>query len=602
MSVARFFTRDEALPGSPPAEQPVGRASPGPGSAGPAPARRGRARGSRPVLFGIWLLAAVALVLYPLALLFRMSFREPDGSYGLGNYADFFGDEKLLSAAWNSLWTATAVTVGCMVIGVPLAFLVSRTDLPFKRLLRSTAVLTFAIPSFVSALGWILLLGPRNGMLNTPLQSLFGLDEGPFNILSAWGVVFVLVVLLYPLIFLPAAAALDNMEAPLEQAAASLGAGKWTVLRKITLPLILPAVLAGGLLVFTVSFIAFGPVALLGGAVGFENISTAMLRLLQFPPRIEMAAVMGVPTLAVLGMLLYLQRRKFGGRAFSIIAGKPGQRGLIRLGAWRWPAAAGALAVFAVTVVLPFGVLLLTSVRRTMGLPLDFDNLTFTANYQRVLDQPNVLAAFRNSIVLALLAALAGIAVSLLAAWLVERAPRRSSGVVSPTMLAPLAFPGAILGISLVIAYAPQPFGLSGGLVILFIAYVIGNLPLAFTYLRAGLKQVDRSMEEAARSLGATWPKTIRSITIPLLKGPVLVVAVLTFVLQFRDLESSIFLYNGTNPVIAVVLFTLAEESLFQLIGALSIIILGVNALVIGVALLVFRLRRHRAPVTVQPT
>ena len=188
-----------------------------------------------------------------------------------------------------------------------------------------------------------------------------------------------------------------------------------------------------------------------------------------------------------------------------------------------------------------------------------------------------------------------GITIALLGAWLVERARQRSSSTVPPAMLAPLAFPGAILGIALVIAYARRPFSLGGTLLILLIVYTIGVLPLAFTYQRAGLKQIDRSMEEAARSLGATWPRTVRKITLPLLKGPIIVVAVLTFIVHLRDLDSSMFLYNGSNPVIAVVLMNILESGHFQQISALSVMLLGINLTVIVVALLLYRLSRRGA-------
>jgi iron(III) transport system permease protein len=166
-------------------------------------------------------------------------------------------------------------------------------------------------------------------------------------------------------------------------------------------------------------------------------------------------------------------------------------------------------------------------------------------------------------------------------------------------MLAPLAFPGAILGISLVIAYARRPFSLSGTLLILLIAYTIGTLPLAFTYQRAGLKQIDQSMEEAARSLGATWSKTVRKITLPLLRGPVLVVAVLTFIVHLRDLDSSMFLFNGNNPVIGVVLMNILESGHFQQISALSIMLLTINLVILGLALAFYRVSRRGARPTI---
>lgn len=534
----------------------------------------------------LWGLLATALILYPLAWLFRESV-VGDGGVGLGNYAEALGRPELIRAGLNSVWIAGASTIGALLLGLPMAYLVSRTDLPGRRLIRSVAVLTFAAPSYIAALGWILLLGPRGGLLTTWLRDLLGLERAPFTIFGPWGIVFVLALFSYPLILLPTASALDNMDAGLEQAAANLGAGRVTVLRRITLPLITPAVFAGSLLVFVNAFMVFGPVALLGSPVGFDTIPTAMLNLMRFPPRIDLAAVMGIPALAVLAVLLYLQRRVFGRRSYSIVSGKPGQRSTVRLGAWRWPALAGCLAVLALSLGLPFGVLLLTSFRRAIGLPLGPDNLVLTDNYVRLLAQPDIVASFRNSLLLALLAVVASILFALLAAWLVERGTARARGLIPPTMLTPLAFQGAILGIALIIAYARPPFRLGGGLAILFLAYVILAVPLSFSYVQAGMKQLGPEVEEASRSLGASWPQTLRRITVPLLRSSILSVGLLNFVLLFRELETSVFLYTGTNKVAAVVLYNLASESLFQLMGAFSVVLLAIN---IGVVMLGQRL------------
>ncbi|WP_134322552.1 ABC transporter permease [Cumulibacter soli] len=550
---------------------------------------------SRFIAFGIWAIAGIALVLYPTFGLVRLSFRQEDGSFGLGNYSQILAEPSLLIAAWNSLWTALATTGLCLVFAVPLAFLIARTDMPFKRLVRGASLMTFIIPNFVAVLGWILLLSPRTGLLNQPFQEWFGLDTGPINIMSPWGIVFCMAVVMFPLILLPTAAALDNIEVPLEHAAASLGAGRWTVFRKITVPLIMPAIYAGCILVFTVSFVAYGPAQLLGGPSRFDNIATAMLKLTTFPPRIEMAAVLGIPTIIVLGVLIYLQRVRFGGRSFSIISGKPGQRSLIRLGKWRIPAAILGLGVVAVTVVLPFGILLLTAFRETMGNPIGADNFTLTGNFESILGQQQIIDAFRNSFLLSLGAAVLAIAIAMLGAWLVERQKSRASLTIAPVMLLPLAFPGSVLGIALIIAYGAGFANLAGTLWILLIAYIVGNLPLAFTYLHAGLMQVDRSLEDAARSLGAGWLTTFRRVTMPLLRGPILVVGVLTFILQFRDLDSSIFLFNGQNNVIAVIIMSLAAASLYQEVAALSILLLVVSIAAMGVVPLLSWLGRVNA-------
>lgn len=545
---------------------------------------RRRDPADRPATRAAWVVAAVALVYYPLTMLFGLSFRDPSGAIGLSNYLQALQDPRLLRAVWNSIWTAGAITVGSTAIALPMAYLVSRTDLPLRRLVRSSSVLTFAAPSFIAAMGWILLLGPHSGLINRALQAIFGFQQGPFNIFSSWGIVFVLALFSYPLIFLPVTAALDNMDVSLEQAAANLGASRWRVLRRITFPLVTPAVLGGMLLTYVTTFVVFGPVALLGNPVGFETIPTVMLDLMTFPPRIETAAVMGVPVLAVLAVLLWIQRRILSDRSYAMVGGRPGRSETIPLGRYRWVGGAFAAAVVTLSIVLPYGVLVLTSFRKAIGAPLTWANLDFTANYVRLLEQPSVIKAFRNSIVLSVGAVVVSIMLGVLAAWMLQRTRARSNTLVAPTMLSPLAFPGAVLGIALILSYARPPFRLGGTLTILLIAYVIRTLPLSFTYVQAGIQQLGPEVEEAARNLGAGWWRTMARITVPLLKGPILSVALLNFVLLFRELEISVFLYTGLNDVAAVTLFNLATESLFGLMGALSVIILAINLVVVIVA------------------
>jgi iron(III) transport system permease protein len=558
----------------------------------PSVARRLRARwrGAESLAPWVWVLIAVFLVAVPIVgVLWKSTELTDTGGRGLGNYRAVLSRPEVLRAIWNSTWIGLATTLGSLLLAIPSAFLVSRTNMPGRRLFRSVAVLTFAAPSFIAAMGWILLLGPRGGLLNQYVLTPLGLPA--FNIFSARGIILVLTLFMYPLVFLPVTDALDNMDSRLEEAAESLGASRVETLRRVTLPLITPPAFSGGLLVFTNAFVIFGPVALLGGPVGLDTIPTAMLKLMTFPPRIEYAAVLGLPVLLALGGLLVLQRRIYGRRRYTTISGKPGQQRLVDLGRWRWVAALFGAAVLLLSVVLPFGVLLLTSFRKAIGLPLAWENLVFTANYRALLDQPEILVSFWNSLWIALVATVASIVVAVLAVWLVERSRSRVRPFIQPSMLAPLAFPGAVLGIAMVIGYGGSPFWLGGTLGIMLLAYLIRVVPESFTYAHAGFKQINFETEEAARSLGASWGESLRRVTIPLLRGPILSIGVLNFVLLFRELDVSIFLYTGTNSVAPVVLYNLASESRFQLMGALSVVMLAINLGVVLVSRRVFGAR-----------
>ena len=531
-----------------------------------------------------WVLAVLALVGYPIARVAGQSFVGDDGAFTLDNYGLLGSEPRLVQAVLNSLWIAAGTVVGSLVIGLPVAWLTVRTDLPLRRFFRGSAVLTFAAPSFIAALGWVLLLGPRNGLLNTALMSAFGLEEAPFDIFTPWGIVFVLSLFLYPLVFLPVSAALEGIDPALEQAAASLGASRWRVLRTVTFPVVTPALVAGSILVFVTAAVIFGPVAILGAPTGFQTIPTVLLSLMQFPPRIEAAAVISVPILVVIAVLLLLQRWLIGGRRFTVIGGKPGRQDLTHLGRGRWPAVAFCSMVVVLSLLLPFGVLLLTSFRKALGRPLGPGNFTLTGNYERVFGQPLIAAAMGNSFFLAVGGTVVALGIALAASWLVHRTRSRANVLVAPVMAAPLAFPGAVLGIGLVIAYAGRTFGLGGTLTILLIAYAGSALPLTFAYVHAGMGQIGTEVEEASRSLGASWARTWRRVTIPLLRPSLLAAGLLNFVLLFRELEMSVFLYTGANPTVATVLYNLSSESLYQQVGALAVVILLINIVVTVVA------------------
>lgn len=532
----------------------------------------------------VWFALAAVLVGVPVIVLIAQSITLPDGSIGLANYAEVFGNEDLLQAIGNSLWIGTGTTVGALLIALPMAYLIARTDMPGRRFVQSVAMLTFAAPSFLAALGWILLAGPNNGLLNQALQGVFGDGAWRLNVFGPWGIIFILSLFSYPLVLLPVAAALENLDSSTEHAAANLGASPWTVLRRITFPLVMPAIFAGARLVFISSFVVFGAVALLGTPVGFDTLATAMLRLMRFPPSIELAAVVALPTLLMVALLIWLQRRIERSRGYAVLSGKSGQRSRAQLGRWRLVALGGCLAVLVFSLVLPFGVLVLTSFRKAIGVPLSWDNFVLFDNYAALIERPELLMSLVHSLILAAVAVIGAVLVSLLAAWLIERTRARSNRLIEPVMLTPLALPGAVLGIAMVVAFARPPWQLGGTLVIIGLAYLIHALPLTFSYIHAGMRQISPSLEEAGSSLGAGMSTVMRKVSMPLLKSSLVSVVTLQFVLLFRELEISIFLYTGSNDVASVVLYNLASESQFQVMGAFSTVVLVINVGLVLVA------------------
>lgn len=551
-------------------ERPRPRRSPARRRLGPLP----------PLAFLVWAVVCVLIFIYPIGRLVVMSFTGADGTATLENYhALLQGD--LLNAVKNSVLLGAGSVIGSCLVGVPLALLVSRTDMPGKKIVRFGSMLAFAAPSFIASLGWLLLLGPRNGLLNRPFQALFGLESGPFNAFSPWTLVFVMTLYLYPLVFMQVTSALDNIDPSLEEAARSQGASWWTTFRRVLLPLLLPAITSGSLLVFVVSCVIFGPVAVLGAPVGFDTIPTAMLTLLSFPPRLETAAVLSAPVLLIIGLLVILQRRLLGTKRYTVLGGKPKGSVRVSLGRWRIPAAVASLGVLVVGLVLPYGILLLVTFQRHTGRPLSPSNLALPSAFVKVWQAQGVSRAFISSFLLAIVTVLAVLVIAFIAAWLINRTGWRLTRVVGPVSLAPLAFPGAVIAIGLIIVYGKW---IGGGYLILLIAYVCGLLPFAFGSINSGMQQLGTEMDEASRSLGAGWLRTWRRITVPLLHGSLISGSLIVFVFAFRELESSIFLYGGRNPTTATVLYEYANRNDYQMMGAISVYILAINIALVVLA------------------
>lgn len=529
--------------------------------------------------------AAGLLVLYPLGILLVESVRGAGGPT-LAHYGEVVRDPDLRQVVANTFWVAAVTTAACLLLGVPLAWALARTDLPGREAVRTLSALTLASPSFLGALAWVLLLGPRAGKVNRLLMDLFALEAPPFDIFSPWGVVFVLTLFCYPLVLLPVAAALETLDRSLEDASRVLGAGRLRTAWAVTLPLAGPAILSGAILVFVEAMVLFGPVAVLGVPVQFHTLPTKLLTLMRLPPRLELAAVLTVPLVLTLGVLLVLQRAWLGRRRFTVTTGRGQRPDRVSLGPWRWPLAALAFGVVGVAVGLPYGTLLLVSLQQSLGRPFGPDNFAGLAHYRYLFAQSAVPRALLHSFGLAVAGVLGALVLGLAAAWLVERVRGWHRTVLPGLLLAPFALPGAALGVALVLAFGGPPFALAGTLTILGLAYVVRSLPVTFAYARSALVQLSPELEEASRTLGASWGRTLRSVTLPLLREGVLAAAVVQFVLLFRELGTSVFLYTGGNEVTAVVIYDFAQEAQFTLVAALSVIVAAVN---LGVVALVRR-------------
>ena len=469
--------------------------------------RRLRREKGKTLLFGLCLGVFAFFLIYPFGMMLLRGVQDPQtGSLTLATYGRMLGDPLFYQALTNTIIIAGGTLTASVLLAVPMAWAVSRTDMPLRGFVRVMAVLTFATPSFLGAIAWVLLLGPRGGDLNLLIKAVLGLDESPFNIFSRAGIIFVFSLYVYPYIFFAACMALDKMDTALEEAAGMLGANTARTTLTVTLPLILPAVLAGGALAVFESVVNFGVPAIVGLPRHIETLTTRIFVLFQFPPDYEMAAATGVPIVIIVAILVAVQRLAVGRRSFVTVTGISTHRSRIGLGRLRYVFTGFSLMIITASIFLPFVALLITSLKRTFGNPFGFDNLSLH-HLASVLSSSVAQRAIGNSVVLAAGAALVCMIFAVVLAWLVERTSLPGRGAISLLVMACFSFPGIALAVALIYAFSSAPLALYGTLWILLLAYSIRGLPIVFNYVRIGLRQVHAELSDAAEILGARWTR-----------------------------------------------------------------------------------------------
>src|SRR5215204_1240394 len=300
-----------------------------------------------------------ALIILPMSWLVYYSLVDRTGAFTLENFQRLVTDPVFVDPLITTVIIATSASVICCAAAAPMGWLVARTDMPLQRTVRVLVTASFVTPPFLGAIAWELLAAPNSGLLNKIYRAVTGApqEEHLLNIYSLGGVIFVISCYTFPYVFVLVANALDRIPGDLEDASSILGGRTWTTARRITIPLALPALLAGALVAFLQAMTLFGSPAILALPAGFHTMTTRIWSLFQFPPKPELAAAASLPLLVLTIVLLRAQAMALGRRGYAVLGGKYGEPRLVRLGGWRWPAAALALLVLAMPLFLPYAAL-----------------------------------------------------------------------------------------------------------------------------------------------------------------------------------------------------------------------------------------------------
>jgi iron(III) transport system permease protein len=550
-----------------------------------SPARKFGLDLSTPVLLG-FVAILVVLIVVPMAWLVVYAFTTKTGMFTFDNFTKLFTDSTFLEPLLTTLTIAISVGVVCCLVAAPIAWLVARTDMPLRGTVRTLIMASFVTPPFLGAIAWELLAAPNSGLLNKLYRHVTGApaDEALFNIYSLGGLIFVICCYTFPYVFVLVANALDRIPGELEDASSMLGGRTWTTARRITIPLALPALLAGLLVAFLQALNLFGSPAILAIPAGFNTLTTKIWTLFQFPPKPELAAAASLPLLLLTIGLLRAQAKVLSKGGYTVVGGKYGSPRLVPLGWMRIPAIAICFALLCLPVFLPYGALLNAAFSKNASQLVSPSTFTMHNFYFTFFELSQTQRVLWNTFSLAALTATLGTILALVIAYMVARKSVPGHRFLAGLATAPIAIPGIVLGVGLFLSYTRPPLVLYGTLWILAIAYVTIELPSAYQQLQSAFHAVHPELEEASRILGATRLQALQQITAPLLRTGVIATWCFIFVAVVRELSAAIILFTSDTKVMSVLIFDLKESGDLGAIAVLGLVMLAMSAAVIVAA------------------
>jgi iron(III) transport system permease protein len=529
------------------------------------------------------------LVFIPLVSLIYVAFAEDTpagpGALTLDNFINAYSVEHLGQLIENSIIFAIGSSALTLGLGVAIAWVVERTDAPGRNIFHGLSLIAFAVPGLIIAMAWALTLSPNIGWGNEVLKYFFGFEEAPFNIFSMWGMIWVLSSHYFPLAYLLMGPAFRVLDIRMEEAAVVSGARNWDVTRRVTMPLLKPAILSTLLLIFVRAIEAFEVPLLLGLPSGIKVFTTEIRdAIAEAPPEFGYSSALGLTLLVIciLGVWAY-RRATRDAEAYATITGKGYMPTPINLGVWRWPVTILTSFVFILALGLPLFTLIWQSFYfktiPNVNLVSDFT----LDSYIYILKYPVFLSGLKNSALLGVMSATIVVILGFVMAWIVQRTNIRNAWTLDAVAFIPIAIPSVIIGASILFAYILLPIPVYNTIWILLIAYVTMYLPYGMRFASGGIIQIHKELEEVAEVSGATLMQTFRRVLMPLM-SPVLIAAWLyIFVMAVRELTASLFLAGPSTQVLGTISLTLWEEGgSFGNVAAISVIQIVPLVMIVG--------------------
>jgi iron(III) transport system permease protein len=534
--------------------------------------------------YGVAAVAAV-LVLYPVFFLLQAALDvgdpqvRPPTAYGFENFNGIFQYPQILL---NTLTVSVAATVMALVFGFVMAWILTRTNVPGRHLFEQLMAVPYYLTPLLGALAWSLLGSPESGFINQIWRALGG-NGHLIDINTAYGIAWVMALFEGSVAFVMIAAVMKSMDPALEEASQIMGASRVRTMLRITLPLVVPGVLGAAIFVFAEMLGSFAAALVLGLPSRYYVITTAIYQLVQqYPPKIQIAAAMGVSLFAVMFFMLFLYRRIVMAGSYVTITGKAFRPRVADIGPLRYVLLGVCLLYLFAAVGLPLVTLLYASLQKIAVAFPTAGNWTLE-NFRVAVTMNAVRSALANSLLLGFGTATIGVVLMGLLAWLIYRSRLPGSGLIEYIVMFPQAVPRLVFAFGLMWAWVVFPIPIYGTLWLLLLAYLTVFLPLGVRTIAGVMLQIDKSLEECAQMCGASWAFRVRTVTIPLLVPGLVAAWLLLFIASIRELGASILLMGPHSKVITPSIV----ESWFGTSSELTAALALIQTLVVAIAMIV---------------
>ena len=539
--------------------------------------------------FTVFLCFVAFVVITPLFMLLLNSFDigvpgQPT-VYGFDAWQRAFTTRGIGKAIYNTISLAVTRSLIATAVGIFLAWLLARTDIPWKNWFEFMFWISFFLPALPVALGWILLLDSKFGLINQALVALPFIENAPFNIHSYWGIVWVhltattigiRVMLLTP--------AFRNLDAALEESSRVAGAGAIKTLLRVIIPIMMPAILVATILGLIRSLEAFEIELILGVPIGLEVFSTKIYSfIVNNPPDFSTAGALGSFFLVILMIMVGLQQLYLRRKVFTTVTGRGFSARPIPLGRWKWPAFILVLVIVLTITFVPMGFVFLGTFMQLFGYFNIADPWTLD-NWKQVWSDPILFSSIKNTLTLGIWSAVISVAFCCLIAYIVVKTRFAGRALLDFLSWLPYSIPGILLGLALIwtLLLIHDFIPIYGTMAALVIAMSISRLPVGVQVIKTFLLQLGDELEESSRVSGGSWFYTFRHILFPLLSPCLIIVGLLTFITAARDIGTVVLLATGKTRTLALLMLDYtagAELERATVVACMIVVMVVVGAL-----------------------